>query len=125
MKHSHYVWNGFMNFTIVLITIMSSATMHQAIVTDGLIVCVHYSNRGLCLSRRESLLGQERPEWFVFGKKGLSLGAAGAVTRVVSFLPTSPAFNFTGIFPGRGRGGPCSGFECHAGRTRGRLIERA
>ena len=93
--------------------------------TDGLIVGVHYSNRGLCLSRRESLLGQERPKWLVFGKKGLSLVAAGAVTRVVSFLPTSPAFNLTGISSRRGRGGSCSGFGCHAGGTRGRLVERA
>ena len=93
--------------------------------TDGLIVGVHYSDRGLCLSRRESLLGQERPKWFVFGKKRLSLGAAGAVTRVVSFLPTSPAFNLTGILPGRGRGGPWCGFECHAGRTGGGLGLRA
>ncbi len=89
--------------------------------TDGLIVGIHDSDRGLCLSGRESLLSQERPTWFVFGKKGLSPGAAGAVTRVVSFLPTSPAFNLTGILPGRGRGGLCCGFECHAGRTRGRL----
>ncbi len=53
--------------------------------TDGLIVGIHDSDRGLCLSGRESLLSQERPKWFVFGKKILSLGAAGAVTRVVSF----------------------------------------
>ena len=65
--------------------------------TDGLIVGIHDSNRSLCLSGRESLLGQERSKGFVFREKGLSPGAARAVTRVVSFLATSPAVNLTRI----------------------------
>jgi hypothetical protein len=28
MKHSHYVWNGFMNLSIIGVTIMSSAPLH-------------------------------------------------------------------------------------------------
>ncbi len=59
--------------------------------TDGLIVSIHDSNRSLCLSGRESLLGQERSKGFVFRKKGLSLGAARAIPRIVSFLAASPA----------------------------------
>ena len=56
MKHSHYVWNGFMYIPIIGVTIMSSAPLHQAVVTNGLIVRVHNSYRSLGLGGCESLL---------------------------------------------------------------------
>jgi hypothetical protein len=80
-------------------------------VTDGLIVGIHDSDRGLCLSGRESLLSQERPKWFIFGKKRLSLVAAGAVTGVVSFLPASPTLNLTGSFLGFAEEDPDAGLN--------------
>jgi hypothetical protein len=79
MKHSHYVWNGFMNFPIVGVTIMSSAPLHEAVVTDGLIVRVHNSHRSLGLGGCEILLSQQRSKWFVFRQEGFSLGIAGAI----------------------------------------------
>jgi hypothetical protein len=79
MKHSHYVWNGFMYIPIIGVTIMSSAPLHQAVVTNGLIVRVHNSYRSLGLGGRESLLSQQRSKWFVFRQEGLSLGIARAI----------------------------------------------
>ncbi len=79
MEHSHYVWNGFMYVPIIRVTIMPSAPLHKAVVTNGLIVRVHNSYRSLGLGGSESLLSQQRSKWFVFRQEGLFLGIVRAI----------------------------------------------